>query len=981
MPDEYIIKPPQGPAAPPPGDISPLVRDDSLPQQPAAGAPSQLRIVPPKPQPMSPYVGYKPAPEADQRGFKETGRPRDTLTQVVRPDPQTGERKLYERTTPPSKGLSWPQRVAEYWRDEPGVYYGQGPFSFFKVDEGTGETSLSFPEWFRSTIRGTAELIGAAGGELPYGGDLSDDAKATVFQMMTGPRPFRKLSEGAAPEQTMQSPGPSGIAPSWQREARPPPRLSVGGAVGLATKPLQKGLVFAWDIDKDALTQAVEMANQGYRVAPSAYAPGFARGQRWVDLSVGLKADPLKRSAERLATTGMQQTIERAGYSPQDAAALRARAAAVESPDIEPAGQAIKSVAEAEAQQRVGELQTKINEIRASARLSGEKNVAQHQRQVAAVQQDLTRHQEAIQRQIDADWQKVGRIRNVADPANLAQVMADQVRSIRTRVSGYAAGIYDAADAVGGDALANVGDSRVAAAAQQFVEELPEDLRRNNPSLIKAVNNFLNTTEPRAKGDLVIPPGRMTFGELRYLRTQLRDLGYLDNEKLSPSFKRGPYQHLAGIVDELIHSEDNQPQIRQAAQILDKADAYYAKEMARFQDHVVQSMVDNVRAGLPPDPVVISRQIMQGGANQGARLKDILNIAGPTGTDQIRSADLSDMLETSKFEMSEDLDPKRLLTEVDHRFRNGTLPLLYGPDGAREIMTLTKRLAARSGHFPLESLEQGDFRTLLQQANVVSDEVDRLAKVNPIKMMEAAVNEGKTRIKEATTGFKEAKRADILGHYANPQMMAAAAAEELLDAKNLPRLREAITRWGENSEPVRRLRLVALERIVSPLARRDDPYKVLTTLEGMSREQQTLLFPGGMADDIKRVAGQLRLMYGKTVPGMPGFATGAILDLPLNRYIQKLIGYETLAFMVTSPQFVRTIGALFRAGGRSAVQGRDLLRDRFGRWMTASFLLGQAPEEQQQAPAPALPQATPSWQQRLLQPRPSGPGGWRSRLQ
>lgn len=99
----------------PAGDISTLVRDDKLPQ------------------PSSPYTGLQAAPDADQWLFKETGEVRNAQTQFVQADPQTGEKKVYQRTpqltpgqpliTPPPPKISPAQRLAESWRDEPGYYY------------------------------------------------------------------------------------------------------------------------------------------------------------------------------------------------------------------------------------------------------------------------------------------------------------------------------------------------------------------------------------------------------------------------------------------------------------------------------------------------------------------------------------------------------------------------------------------------------------------------------------------------------------------------------------------------------------------------------------------------------------------------------------------------------------------------------------------------------------------------------------------
>ena len=871
-----------------------------------------------------------------------------TIDPPGKPAPSDSSYRI-EPPAPKPREPTFPERVRESWADEPGVYYGQVlPLA---RREATGETFLAFPEPIRSLVRGTADLLAGAGGELPYGQDLSEEAKGALAAL--------EMSRGARGPS-----GPSGVL-TWQRPAGTP-KLSIGGAIA---RPVQSALGWAFDIDRSKLAQAAGLAEEGYHVAPSAYAPGAVRAQRWVDLSRLLRQDPLRKGAERMATEGMQQTFERSGMTPEAATAERSRLAAIEKPDVERAGTAIKSAAVREAAEQKGLLQQQIKQVQRQQELAGERDIFQHNQLVQGLTTRLTAATAKVDGVLSEGWKKVQQIRDLSDPTDLAPIMAKRVQDLRDTVTAHAEQMYEAADAAAGGATFDARQLRPA--ARMFLDQLPDDLRRNMPGMVNAIGAFV---ENNADANL-------TFGQAHYLRSQLRDLGYLDNEKLSPSFRRGPYRYFSGQLNELIHTAET-PELKQAAGLLDKADSFYSKEMARFRDHAVQSLVDNMKAGIAPDPVAVSRQIIQAGDRNAARLKEILGIAGPEASRQIRSADLDDIIAMARAPMSGEIDPARLLHEVDHRVRNGTLPLLWGPE-AKEILTLTQRLAARSGDIPIEMLPHDDFRTFLQRANILSSEVDRLAKIDPAKMMEAAIKEGDRQVKELEAGAAERQKVDVLSSFTNPQLMAARAAEELLDTNNLPRLREAVKRWGDDSEAVRRLRLVALEKVFAPLAKKDDPLKALEILEGMPKGQQDILFPGGMGDDIKTLFANLRLMYGRTVQGMPAFATGAILDKDLKGFLKKAIPIEIRAWVVTHPATVKTIAGLMNAGSRYRAQGREMLRDQLARWYLAGQLAEQGVEPgaeerqlEQRRAQPTVP-SMGSWRDRAHAPPRTG--GWRSR--
>lgn len=713
----------------------------------------------------------------------------------------------------------------------------------------------------------------------------------------------------------------------------------IGRMTAAVTAPVKKALSWIFEIDPEKAATAAEVAKRGQAVAPGGYMKA-PRLQRNVDLARSFHYDPMEKGAQETVQAGAQGALEKSGLTPEEATAERARLAKVEKPDPEAAGEAIKGAARADRVAAASELNARIGEVRAGAEATGRKAQEAHARDLATNKAILARTEKEIDQELEAGWKKVQAIREIRDPKLLSEAMAGTVQAMRRRVMDQAESRYALADRFAGGEKIPVTGARVV--AKDFIEQLPEDLQRNMPALMKTLSEM--------------ETGEMTFGQLHYLRSQLRDLGYLDNEKLPPSFRRGPFKHLANVVDHIIHDQKDNPALSLAAKALDSADAYYAKEMARFKDATVQGFVDNLKAGMPPDPVAIARQVVQAGANHSSRLREILNIAGPKVAEKIRSADYDDILRMSRHPLSGEIDTKELLAQVEARRKNGTLDLLWGKEAARTIEREVRKLAARAGDIPIERLPPDQFAAALTQANALGDRIKELAKVNPVKMMEDALKEGQNQAKALTKGFKEAQKEDILGGLANPKVMATHAAEQLLKTENTPMLEAAIMRWGENSEAVQRLRQFAIEKTLAPVLRGEDPVQLIQHFAGMTRKQIDLLFPKGMADDLIQMVKELKTMYGDKPRTVPAFAAGEILDQDLKKGGLRQYYRITMAWAVTHPTFVRSMAAMVKQGGVYREEAKRELDSLVARLFFASYASEGGWQEEEQAPV-AKPQS------------------------
>src|SRR5260221_7388507 len=124
---------------------------------------------------------------------------------------------------PPASSPSLPERMRGLVAEEPDTTYGE--VLPLKKSEKTGKTSLAVPGMVRSVVRGAAELLEGAHGDLPVGKNLSPDA---IGALMTIPTEGRGIVPRAAKAAAKPAAEPLQSAPpKLQSEAakvgKPPP--------------------------------------------------------------------------------------------------------------------------------------------------------------------------------------------------------------------------------------------------------------------------------------------------------------------------------------------------------------------------------------------------------------------------------------------------------------------------------------------------------------------------------------------------------------------------------------------------------------------------------------------------------------------------------------------------------------------------------------------------------------------------------------
>lgn len=741
-------------------------------------------------------------------------------------------------------------------------------------------------------------------------------------------------------------------------------RMAGTTAKDAALSPARKALGF----DAAAAARAKELVDQGYSINPMSYVQNATRAGRLIELSRLYGGDFTGKSEGKFARDKAIAALKKAGMSDADAAAEYERMKTPAAVTAQPAGQALKGAAAAETSAARGGVDQAKQAALAGAEAEGRAAVAARDASVRDLTTRLRSMETTLQKNLDQGKRTLDQLATQVKKGPLAEDYAKKILSLKSDIQDAAKKMYAGADALAGGAKANTAPLREA--ALQFTENLPEELRAQFPALVKRIAG-LGGEEGENLQD-------MTFGELHYLRSQLRDLAY--SPKLSPEFKKGPYNHLAKQVDAVIHDAEAPQELKDAAKALDQADKFYAYNIKQFNNATLQKLVNETRDGLPPDAAVIARTVAQTG--QMATLDKLLKIGGPQLRKRVAAADLQDVLAQSRKLGSQNIDPKELLKALEERQENRTLTRLYGPQ-SQQLMLYARRLAAKSGAIPPAAfnpkgiIETDGFMRTLAAANKVQDRITELTKLKPMEIMDAAMKPARERVALLEKEFGGKLSADMMKFLRDPELLAEAAAHRVLGSEDL--LEEAARRFPQAMPTLQKY---ALERVLAPLARGDGSRTLLTTLGQLTEKQQAILFPAGMAADLKRLADGLALIRGPSTRSMPGFAAGNVLGAepvgleglkPAGK--QQLIT-EGLAKLVTSPGFNQ---------GLIAILSRDVASGPAGaaKAMTKiQALLSFAQRGAMRAGFPAQTTGTPEGQA-MLPPqdaRAGGGGSWRDQL-
>jgi len=470
----------------------------------------------------------------------------------------------------------------------------------------------------------------------------------------------------------------------------------------------------------------------------------------------------------------------------------------------------------------------------------------------------------------------------------LGELVADGIRQARKDFSRAASKIYSRIDeVVGGEAV--VPTRAMKQRAQELLDAMPRNAAGEpifgNPQVLRSIQSITEM-------DDAIP-----FAMAQRARTALGDLA--QDSTLTPGLPKREFDQLRRSVDVSFNNAAADPRVQPAVRMLREADRFYADGIRRFDDQAINRLVQQVRSGNPPDAAVIAEQVIKPGYS--ARANQIRQMVGPETWKRVASADFDNMVRGTIDPSTGEISVRKLARAIDER--RDLLDMTYGQSVARDMREWSQRLAARDARIPADQLRPGNFRTALRDLEMATAQRDSFLRDNIVGEL---VKSGKSQDEAVAFIVKP-------GHE--------------------KQLAQAFDTLGPNSSEVGAIRQQALKELLNS-AVTTSPTGAGRTVAGdaldkalskYTRRQQEMLFPDGLADDLRLIAKEARFLFPRRETQMAaGLAAGGIsMTMPASA---PAWGAAVLINMVlSSPRTARVIAEGLRQPGPAAQATRQAI--------------------------------------------------------
>lgn len=280
-----------------------------------------------------------------------------------------------------------------------------------------------------------------------------------------------------------------------------------------------------------------------------------------------------------------------------------------------------------------------------------------------------------------------------------------------------------------------------------------------------------------------------------------------------------------------------------------KVDDLYGEGIAKYKDAVVNKLVTSMKAGIEPDATVTANLIAQTGYTE--RMKTVISMMKPETKRAVAAADMKNMLtDASKrtAELGYETKGRALMDIV--RERKDIIDNLYGPiygkDFVNRLETYSKDLAAVGGKVDIADLERVT-KELGPGAipEYLATRLDKLRKIDAV-------------VKDNFLGSLNSKDPAVVDR----------AYDLMVKPGGEARLESAIQFFGDQSPTVKAIRAYALKDAMGS-AIVEMPSSA-TTIAGtaldsymskFTKKQQEMLFPNGLADDMRQLAKESRFLF------------------------------------------------------------------------------------------------------------------------
>lgn len=350
-------------------------------------------------------------------------------------------------------------------------------------------------------------------------------------------------------------------------------------------------------------------------------------------------------------------------------------------------------------------------------------------------------------------------------------------------------------------------------------------------------------------------PDKIRFGDAQQIRSQLG--GWALSPDLVSSLPRHQFQELRDATDTAFEVAKTDPAVEPAVNMLRAADAKYAAGVKKFNNLSINQMTKDIRDGIVPNPTAVADKILQPGqAQQAQTIKRMLK---PELWERVAGADWQSVLQAARDPQTGEIASRRLAAEIKSRDQAGLLDLTYG-SRARDMRLYAQRLNARDEKIPASALQPGSFGTTMRVLERKQGELDRYLGEN------------------------------YLGALAKPGRDQDEAIRFIVRPGSETRLVNAEKEFGAASPVMRTIGTQWLKEMLHSAVAQTETGTgsaisgpaIEKALAAYTPRQLAILAPGGLAEDMKHLAAQLRAMFPVAHDQLGGaLIAGQIKNLPL----------------------------------------------------------------------------------------------------
>lgn len=519
-------------------------------------------------------------------------------------------------------------------------------------------------------------------------------------------------------------------------------------------------------------------------------------------------------------------------------------------PDVEPAGLAMKSriaddlaAANAQLDQALAAQKAIVTTQRTGEAAAQESNLSvltaasNHLRDLAGQTVDT-----ALKDASDAAEQAVKAAGAGAHPGDLWNLAGQQLDKVQLGIKTVSERGYIAGHTAAGPTPLQL--APVVQRARQLLDTLPEGFENQFPGAARQLEAML-TPRPSgvldAEGKEILRIPDVTLEQAHNLRTLLR--AKVDWTKPNATAVDHQAKQLARIVDEWMHSTTQPANVRAGVSMIDRWDDYYARNMGKFDQQAVQTIVQKMRAGFVDDAPALAKLVFD--KDSTVSRENIRRLLGPTLWRAVQGADVKALIDASTNAETKQIDAGNLARLVEQR-----VPLWGDSTMGPQLQKLARQVSQIKGRVPLDAQPGDDLPQILQRANDFAAQAKALAAHDPIGLLEQETKRLDGETGRARGQLNRAAKADPLNFMATSG--AIEAAERIMSSHDLTLA--AAHRFGTDSPEFTLLRQAYVETIMSGGG--------IAKIRTMPESVQQILFPGVTKDTAIKIAGNMDFLAG-----------------------------------------------------------------------------------------------------------------------